>query len=169
MRNNTVIPIIKYAHLDLTVLDNYRVITLSNLISKLIDHLILNRYSNVFITSNLQFAFKPGSSCNQCNFCVTETVKDFVTNESHPVAYFLDLKKAFDRVNLSLLFKKICDRGAPANLTRVLLGLYTQQQLCVCFGMVSRRTHFMSTMGQARLRFVANPFFAYILMTFCSS
>ena len=85
----------------------------------------------MFTTSNLQFAFKPGSTCNQCTFCVTETLKHFVANKSQPVAYFLDLKKAFDRVYLLLLFKKICDRGAPAQLTRVLLSLYTQQKLCV--------------------------------------
>ena len=54
-----------------------------------------------------------------------------MANGSQPVTCFLDLKKAFDRVNLSLLFKKICYRGAPAYLNRALLGLYTQQQLCV--------------------------------------
>ena len=68
MHNNTVVPIIKHTHLDPTVLDNYRAITLSSLIGKLMDHPIINRYLNVFTTSNLQFAFKPGSSCNQCIF-----------------------------------------------------------------------------------------------------
>ena len=112
------------------MLDNYRAKTLSSLIGKLIDHLILNRYSNVFTTSSLLIIFKPGSSCNQCTFCVSETLEHFVANGSLPVACFLDLQKAFDHISLFLLFKT-CDCGAPAHLTRGLLGLHTQQQLCV--------------------------------------
>ena len=131
MRCGTIIPLIKRSYLDPASLENYRAITLSSLIGKVIDHMIMNRYESIFKTDKRQFAFKKGASCNQCTFVLQEVARHFINNGSCSFACLLDLKKAFDRVNLSKLFDKLRSCGAPPHMLRALMGLYSDQHLRV--------------------------------------
>ena len=127
MKESTIIPLLKKPMLNPASLDSYRAISLSSLFGKIVDHLILHRYESLLMTSDNQFAFKPSGSCNKCTLVVTEILKYYVSNGSKPIACFLDIHKAFDRVNIMALFKKLCVRGLPPHAVRLLLGLYTRQ------------------------------------------
>ena len=60
--SSVLVPIPKDPNGSLTTSDDYRPIALFSASGKLIDMLIMNRYSESLMTSNLQFAFKKGHS-----------------------------------------------------------------------------------------------------------
>jgi hypothetical protein len=54
----TTIPIPKSKHSNVTSSDNYRGITLSNIMGQILDNIIMTRYSTSLVSSDLQFGFK---------------------------------------------------------------------------------------------------------------
>ncbi len=61
----TMIPIPKVKHLICTS-DNFRAITLSSVLGKLFDLIILDKEQEALCTFDLQFGFKAGVSSTQC-------------------------------------------------------------------------------------------------------
>ena len=144
MKENTIIPILKRSTLDPSCMDNYRAISCFSLFGKVIIHLLLRRYIDFFSTNENQYAFKKNGSCNKCTFVITEVIKYYVSNRSSPIACFLDMHKAFDRVNLTTLFAKL--REVPPHALRLLFGLYTQQKARVLWNGVYSE-HFLISNG----------------------
>jgi len=62
------IPLIKDKTSNLNDMDNYRAITLSPVISKLFEMVLLEIYSDVLSTDPLQFCFKKNSGCTDAIF-----------------------------------------------------------------------------------------------------
>src|SRR5664279_2180747 len=60
-----------------------------------------------------------------------ETLAYYMNNNSTVHCVFLDASKAFDCVEYSKLFKLLTDRGMPSHVIRVLLNMYTGQQVRV--------------------------------------
>ena len=74
-----VIPIVKDKRGDLSSLDNYRPITLSPVISKIFESMLLVKLSLHFNTDDLQFGFKPGLGCSNAIFALRQVV-EFLTS-----------------------------------------------------------------------------------------
>ena len=55
---------------SLTV-DDYRGISISPVLSKILEHCILDRFKRFFVTSDNQFGFKKGLSCSHAIYSVT--------------------------------------------------------------------------------------------------
>ena len=64
---STVIPIPKGKNTNVTVSANYRGIALSSIIGKIIDLILMNRYYDKLVTSELQFGFKEKRSTTMCS------------------------------------------------------------------------------------------------------
>ena len=101
-----------------------RGITLSSLRSNVFDHCIISCERNVLESDNLQFAYKSGTSTTQCVSFVTETVIDYLHNESDVYMCTIDASKAFDRVNLLQLFSKLRQPTMCPLYLRFLLQCY---------------------------------------------
>ena len=69
---STMVPIPKNQKKSLNSSENYRAISLSSILGKLVDLIILNKNSNVFNTSDHQFGFKKDHSTTMCTFAVSE-------------------------------------------------------------------------------------------------
>jgi hypothetical protein len=129
-----IIPRIKDKKGDLSDCDNYRPIALTSVISKLFELVILGRIKHLLHTTDNQFGFKPGHGTENCIFALKHVI-DFYINHSSPIYLcFLDLSKAFDRVNHGILWNKLSERGVHSLYIRILNTWYTSQSIAVRWG-----------------------------------
>ena len=136
MISTVLIPIIKDKSGDVTDKSNYRPIALSSIMSKVLEHLLLNHIESFLYTSDNQFGFKAKHSTDQCIYVLKEVIDFYRSHNSPMFISFMDASKAFDRVNHWSLFKKLLQRGIPHILVRLIIFWYRSQSVCVKWGSV---------------------------------
>ena len=95
----------KCKNVDQSNLNMYRGITLTPVISKLFESVLLELCSDFLISDPLQFGFKRKSSCNHALFTFVESVKYFTKRGSKVHCAFLDASKSHGLV-VKLIKKK---------------------------------------------------------------
>ena len=110
---------------------NYRALTISSLLGKILDNIILNMESTKLCTNDLQFSFKANCSTTMCTTMIRETISYFVNKDSNVYGLVLDATKAFDRINYCKLFRILLERNVNPLICRLLLNMYTNQKLRV--------------------------------------
>ena len=92
---------------DHLLTDNYRGITIIEILNKTLEHIILNRISPCLKQSKLQFGFTKGLSPALAILMVTEVIAD-ARDSKHPLYIItLDVRKAFDVVDHGSLLRKL--------------------------------------------------------------
>jgi len=125
-----VIPLIKN-EADPFVSDNYRGITLSPVISKLFEMVLLSLFDQHLLSDPLQFGFKKNSSCNHALFTVNKVIDHHIKHRSTVTICALDISNAFDKVNHFALLQLLMDRKLPKCLNSVLLERFSKSMACV--------------------------------------
>lgn len=69
-----------------------------------------------------------------CIYALKEILDSYNTKNSSMFLCFIDASKAFDRVNHEKLFLKLCRRGVPKYLVRILAYWYAHQTMRVKWG-----------------------------------
>jgi len=131
---STIIPLLKCKSGDLSDVNNYRAIALSNSISKILEYLLFAFIDSSDPSDHYQFGFRKNHSTAICTHVFKKTVNYYRQNGSHVFACFIDFNKAFDNVDFWLLFCKLIDSNdscACFNATRLLAFWYSRQLMCV--------------------------------------
>lgn len=120
-----IVPLIKDKHGDHTSVGNYRGITISTSFSKLFEAVLMHKVSGSLETSDLQFGFKKKLGCSHAVYLLRSVTDYYVNRESTVNLAFLDMSKAFDKVNHSILFNKLMQRSCSGAVVRTLYNWYS--------------------------------------------
>ena len=115
--------------------DNYRAITLSSVLLKLLERILLTRIELFDDISppihSVQGGFKKQQGCLITSFIVKEAIQYAKEKNSKVYACFLDVKKAFDQVWHDGLFYKLYKCGVNKTVLKTIINLYTDMTSCV--------------------------------------
>ena len=103
---------------------NYRGISLVQLMAKLFDFLLLDRFKRWFVPSDEQSAYQTGKGCADHVFllrCMAQHAKRF---KMKLFLIAIDFDGAFDRVSRAVLIRKLCLFGAGTIFTSRLAAIY---------------------------------------------
>jgi len=125
---STIVPLVKNKNGDLTSLDNYRAIAISNALSKLFEAVIAQYLQSDSDFDKFQFGFKRGLSTSLCTNILKQTVDYYTTRGSHVFVCFVDFNKAFDNVSHCKLFSKLLDDNVNCVIVRLLDFWYSNQE-----------------------------------------
>ena len=107
---------------------NYRGISLLSCVGKLYSSILSNRivsYSNICnILVDEQNGFRKNSSCSDHIFTLSSVIQNRLHENKATFAAFLDMEKAFDRVNRDLLFLRLLEYGIDGKLYNSIKNMY---------------------------------------------
>ena len=125
------VPIVKNKRISICSKNNYRPITLTSIMSKLLEKIIYECVSEALETCSNQFGFKAKHSTDMCILAFKEAILKYRDLSSNVYTCFLDASKAFDRVNHFKLFTTLSKRNVPMYIIRILIFWYTSQTMYV--------------------------------------
>ena len=115
-------------------IDSFRGITLSPVLAKVFEHCILLVYSRYLYTSSNQFGFKAKVGCTHSIYAFQNIIDYYVLNESTVNICFMDVSKAFDKINHAALLLKLMQRRIPCVLIKLLLCWYKNSNNVIRWG-----------------------------------
>ena len=125
---------------------NYRPVALANVVSKVLEIVILNRVKNLLSSTCNQFGFKASVGSEYPIYLTKEIIVRYHSLNGSIFICFLDASKAFDRINHPLLFSKLLKQGLPVYIVRILNYWYAHQFMIVKWAGICS-SHFSVTNG----------------------
>ena len=112
-------PNVKDKREDPSNINNYREVMISCNFLKIFEHCIMPYLNKVKLSVN-QFAYRKNTSPLLAISCLKETFMSNIDHQDAVCSCFLDMSKAFERVNHSLLLDKLKDKG----ITEFVINIY---------------------------------------------
>ena len=137
MKNGIVVPVYKRQDKDPLLVTSYSGITLSSVLSKILELILLQHLSSLLdkqgFSNQLQTAYQKGVSCIDAIFATQETLTNHPQDGGKPYLCFFNIEKAFDFVELPVLLKHIFDTGVPGKFWRLIkkTGIPTQEVMFI--------------------------------------
>ena len=88
-----IIPLVKNRCADLSDNNNYRLVAIANILSKVVENILLNRGAEYLFTTDNQFGFKSGYSTDLCIYSLRQYIDIFKTKGTTTRALFWTLAK----------------------------------------------------------------------------
>ena len=125
---------------------NYREIMISSNIFKLFEYLLLPVTEHFTSISSLQFAYRKNTSTLLATALLKETIHGYIESDSVVYAGFLDLSKAFERVDHRMLLEKLRLTRIPSSIVDAIELILKHSRSSVSFKDVFSRS-WKSTRG----------------------
>jgi hypothetical protein len=126
-------PLVKDRLKDLTLSGNYRPIMNSSNLLKIFEYCILFKLEKKIKLSPRQLGFIKKTSCLMASSILRETAFNYTTAGSNVHCAFIDLTKAFDKINFYILLEKMIDKNIPPPLIKIIRTMYENQYVNVCY------------------------------------
>ena len=128
---NVIVPLPKKG--DLSLMTNYRGITLMSIAAKVYNKVLLMRirdHVDPMLRKN-QAGFRPGRSCSQQIHILRRIMEAFGSYQLPLTITFIDFKKAFDSINRSVMFAVLRHYGIPEVIVNAIGVLYNNSKSAV--------------------------------------
>ena len=166
LKHGITIPIYKGGGKDPLEANSYRGITLTSVISKVLESLILLRMEPLINGSGLlhlnQSAYRKRVSCADAIFATQEIINRYMQENSKVFLCLYDLQKAFDTVEIPVLLHRLFAAGINSKTWRILQNGYTNSTSCVRVG-CQKSSPFQLQRG-VRQGSVLSPFLFLLVM-----
>ena len=130
LKTAEVVPIFKKGERELC--SNYRPISILNSFAKLFEKCLLDQLNNYFVSNNLispnQYGFKKNCSTNEAVLDIYNKLLDNMDKKLITCSIFLDLRKAYDTINHTILIKKLEKYGIRGLPLQLLASYLTDRQ-----------------------------------------
>ena len=128
LKNGILIPIYKPKGKDPLLPTSYRGITLTSVIARTLENLLLDRMlptlGNRCIPQLTQTAYQRGVSCVDATFTCQETISKFIREGDTVYSCFYDLAAAFDTVEYPVLLSHLKNSGISGKTWRLIKQWY---------------------------------------------
>ena len=135
MKIARIIPLFKSG--DKQNVSNYRPISLLPQFSKILEKIFNNRLMNFLNSNNLlylrQYGFRKNMSTSMAIMELVENITTAMDNGKFTIGVFIDLKKAFDTVDHSILVTKLDHYGIRGVAKQWLSSYFENRKQYVCF------------------------------------
>ena len=128
---STIVPLVKVKCGDLSDVENYRAIMISNAITKVFEFVLFDKLTSSSYVDEYQFGFKAKHSTGLCTNVLKRTIDYYTERGSYVFCSFVDFSKAFDRVNYWKLFNKLLDDNVAYDVVKLLSFWYSNQSVSV--------------------------------------
>ena len=123
---------------DKQLFNNYRPISLLPVVSKLLERLIYKRLDNHLVINNIlsefQFGFRESMGTHMPILLLQDKIQSAFEANKNVVGIYLDLRKAFDTVNLDILLGKLQCYGVIRQAHNMIKLYLTNRTQCVQIG-----------------------------------
>ena len=135
MEYGSITPVYKGGGKDPLDKNSYRGITVTSVLAKLLEYLILERLNVVLLESGVphvnQTAYRRHVGCADAIFVTQETIAKHVREGSTVHMCLYDLQKAFDSVEFPVLLDRLYSIGVSGKTWRIIKNWYDSGSCCV--------------------------------------
>jgi len=139
LKRGKVCPIFKKGKAEM--IENYRPVTLLSVFAKVLESVLERRIQQGtrHYCSDLQHGFTRGKTTSTNLAVFTQFVADHLEAQSQVDCLYLDFRKAFDRVDHSVLLRKLCEFGLSLKAVKFIASyLSVRENVVYCKGFESR-------------------------------
>ena len=134
---------------DVSMLSNYRPISLLPTISKIFERILYNQLYDYFNSNNLlaeeQYGFRTNHSTEYAAVKLVDSVSKEMELGNTPTALYIDLSKAFDTLSFDILLYKLNYYGIKDNAFKLLKNYLTNRRQYVVYNSQNSETLDIST------------------------